>query len=199
MEVIGYHGTNKEGAAGILATKHVNPSSGEGHWLGSGAYFFQDAPARALVWATHRFGIPRDDAVVVGCKIDLSSCLDLFDQAAFRQITRVYAQFQEYENRTGVVTSQYEIRVANGVVEFGPVDAPRGLAENYRDHALLDWYVRLLRRRREEKITAIRGMFLYGRAIYKESFLFNWAHCQIAVREQTILSEPWLHHWESPV
>src|SRR4051794_7601268 len=112
MIVVGYHGTDKRGAEGIIASKVVNPSSGGGHWLGMGAYFFQNAPIRALVWATYRFRIPREDAVVIGCEIDLSSCIDLFDQGVFRQMRRVYQRFEEEEKRSGMITTQHELRVA---------------------------------------------------------------------------------------
>ena len=41
IEITGYHGTRKE-ARSLILRKHFIPSRGENHWLGQGAYFFQD-------------------------------------------------------------------------------------------------------------------------------------------------------------
>jgi hypothetical protein len=47
MRAIGYHGTNVQAAQRILSSG-FQVSRNEYDWLGDGAYFFQDAPARAL-------------------------------------------------------------------------------------------------------------------------------------------------------
>lgn len=75
MRAIGFHGTSIEAAQRILSSG-FEVSRNEYDWLGDGAYFFQDAPARALEWARRRFG---EDAAVVGAEIDLEDCIDLLD------------------------------------------------------------------------------------------------------------------------
>lgn len=67
MRAIGFHGTSAGAAQRILSTG-FEISRNEYDWLGDGAYFFQDAPVRALEWARQRFG---DDAAVLGAEIDL--------------------------------------------------------------------------------------------------------------------------------
>ncbi|HEU0302829.1 MAG TPA: hypothetical protein VFR37_25430 [Longimicrobium sp.] len=47
MRAIGFRGTSVQPARRILSTG-FEPSRNEYDWLGDGAYFFQDAPARAL-------------------------------------------------------------------------------------------------------------------------------------------------------
>jgi hypothetical protein len=75
MRAIGFHGTSVEAAQRILSTG-FEISRNEYDWLGDGAYFFQDAPARALEWALQRFGA---NAAVIGAEIDLDDCIDLLD------------------------------------------------------------------------------------------------------------------------
>ena len=67
MRAIGFHGTSAEAARRILSTG-FEISRNEYDRLGDGAYFFQDAPARALGWARRRFG---DDAAVIGAEMTL--------------------------------------------------------------------------------------------------------------------------------
>lgn len=50
IRVYGYHGTNTEAAATIIQ-QGFNVSSNDYDWLGTGVYFFQDAPVRAWEWA----------------------------------------------------------------------------------------------------------------------------------------------------
>lgn len=195
MKVLGYHGTDRRGADAILKSNVVNTSSGSGHWLGTGAYFFQDAPLHALVWARERHNISAADAVVIYCEIDLTSCLDLFDRRVFNMMRRVYHRFEQEEAATGFVTTQVGLTVLRGVVSVSSPIAVRGLADNYRDQALLDWYVSLLQKNGLQDIKTIRGPFLWGRAIYSDSFLFDWAHCQIAVRDGAVLSPPKIYQW----
>lgn len=65
MRAIGFHGTSTRAAERILASG-FQISRNEYDWLGDGAYFFQDAPERALEWARARFG---DEVAVIGAEI----------------------------------------------------------------------------------------------------------------------------------
>jgi hypothetical protein len=48
--VYGYHGTSRTKAANILKQGFL-ASDNDYDWLGTGIYFFQDAPIRATQWA----------------------------------------------------------------------------------------------------------------------------------------------------
>ena len=195
MAVIGYHGTSRAAAAAVLATRVLNPSSGGGHWLGSGSYFFQDAPLHALTWARMRLSLSAADVVVIRCEIDLSSCLDLLDRRNFNKMRRVYARFVDEENRSRYAFTQQGLSVSRGIASVGASISSSGLADNHRDHALLDWYIEFLKRYASQDVTAVRGAFLWGQALFRESFLFDWSHCQIAVRDNTILSPLEEYQW----
>jgi hypothetical protein len=97
MRAIGYHGTSVQAAQRILSSG-FQVSRNEYDWLGDGAYFFQDAPARALEWARHRF---EDDAAVVAAEIDLEGCVDLLDIPWERLILRAFELYIDLLAQTG--------------------------------------------------------------------------------------------------
>lgn len=50
--VLGYHGCDREVAERVLAGKtEVRSSTNAFDWLGSGVYFWENNPRRALSWA----------------------------------------------------------------------------------------------------------------------------------------------------
>lgn len=61
LKIYGYHGTNMDIASAILDTG-FKISSNDYDWLGTGIYFFQDAPLRAFQWANFRY--PNNPAVI---------------------------------------------------------------------------------------------------------------------------------------
>ena len=79
--VLGYHGCDYDVAESILAGKEeVRSSTNTYDWLGSGAYFWENNPSRALSWATllaksnsKKIRTP----AVIGAIIDPGNCLDL--------------------------------------------------------------------------------------------------------------------------
>ena len=49
--VLGYHGCDEKIGERILAGRHVSLSRNAYDWLGTGAYFWENSPERALSWA----------------------------------------------------------------------------------------------------------------------------------------------------
>lgn len=98
MRAIGFHGTGAEAAQRILSAG-FEISRNEYDWLGDGAYFFQDAPARALEWAQQHFG---NDAAVVGAEIDLDDCVDLLDIPWERLILRAFELYIGFRAQMGL-------------------------------------------------------------------------------------------------
>src|ERR1700761_2636245 len=74
--VFAHHGTTKELAREILA-RGFTPSEREFDWLGFGVYFWEDSPARALMWAEQRYS--SEAACVVDAEVSLEKCLNLGD------------------------------------------------------------------------------------------------------------------------
>jgi hypothetical protein len=73
IQVFGYHGTSREKANTILS-EGFRVSDNDYDWLGEGVYFFQDAPYRAMQWATQQH--PQHPAVI-RATIQLDNCIDL--------------------------------------------------------------------------------------------------------------------------
>jgi len=188
--VTGYHGTTKEVAADVVAgTMQLRHSINIGDWLGRGAYFWQDAPYRALLWAKFRNkGLPIE---VLTADIDLQDCLDLFDAVAHKELRRAYPRFLQAEKEIGIVSSQDELFVTNGKVmtknDTTPIVERSDPYITYRDRAFIDWYVQE-QKKKGSPIASIRGIFLVGKSLYQESFLFNWANAQITVLDGARIS-----------
>jgi hypothetical protein len=104
IEILGYHGTSKERATAIL-TEGFRASDNDYDWLGTGIYFFQDAPLRARQWATQQH--PQAPAVICS-RIHLDNCIDLFDigwQPLLKNVlihlwSNTKVQSNRYQNKT---------------------------------------------------------------------------------------------------
>jgi len=82
--VLAYHGCDARVGGGILAGRgHVRPSTNKHDWLGSGAYFWENSPTRALQWAQFLKDHPKiaaskvNEPFVIGAIIKPGRCLDL--------------------------------------------------------------------------------------------------------------------------
>ena len=82
--VYGYHGCDESVAKRILeGSDPLSPSYNAYDWLGSGIYFWEDAPERAMQWAVE---MKKPHPAVVGAVIELGNCLNLdssFENAKF--------------------------------------------------------------------------------------------------------------------
>jgi hypothetical protein len=168
MRAIGYHGTSA-GAAQRILSSGFEISRNEYDWLGDGAYFFQDAPARALEWARNRFG---DAAAVVGAEIDLANCIDLLDLPWHLEVARAYPRLVAALKQSG-----------------HPL--PRQTAGAHRvDRSLMNY---LIDRLMDRGITAssVRAAFAEGEPAFPGSALLNRAHVQIAVRSSSVILRSW--------
>lgn len=174
MRVIGYHGTSVQAARRILSSG-FEVSRNEYDWLGDGAYFFQDAPVRALEWARQRFG---DDAAVIGAEIDLDGCIDLLDIPWERVIVRAFELYIEHLTQSGLpvpTQSRGAHRLDRGVLNY-LVDR---MARNGR-------YVQ-----------SMRAVFAEGEPMYPGSALLTRGHVQIAVRDRAAIRRTWREEKEA--
>lgn len=84
--VLGYHGCDRDVAEAILAGKaEVRSSTNSYDWLGSGAYFWENNPARAFSWAkllAQSKSLKIKTPAVIGAIIDPGNCLDLAEESS---------------------------------------------------------------------------------------------------------------------
>src|SRR5208283_1673798 len=86
----------------VLANKeHLRASNNDYDRLGTGIYFWENSPRRALEWtrvakANPKFTRARiTKPFVVGAIIDLGNCLDLLEAESIRTVKRGYSEFKE--------------------------------------------------------------------------------------------------------
>ena len=168
LRAIGYHGTSAEAAERILAAG-FEPSRNEYDWLGDGAYFFQDAPVRAMEWARQRFG---PDAAVIGAEIDLDSCIDLLDIPWHIQVARAYRRYRGGLEKNGQLL-------------------PRQSAGAHRlDRSVMNYLIDRLEAG-GRAVTSVRAAFAEGEPAFPGSALLNRSHVQIAVRNSAVIQRSW--------
>ncbi|HEX7946799.1 MAG TPA: hypothetical protein VF495_19180 [Phenylobacterium sp.] len=159
------------------------PSDNRGDWLGYGIYFFENAPLRAHRWARTWACRGGEEPAVVEAEIDLTDCLDLLDIGAYEALRTRYPDLD-----TATTPNQTPLLVSNGYAPLPPSSQP---IRNFMDRALIDFTVELLRELDDPmEIRSVRGAFLWGRAVFPESFVFNRSHVQIAVRDPKMISKP---------
>lgn len=80
--MLGYHGCDASIAERVFRGKDtIRPSNNDYDWLGSGSYFWEGDPERAMAWAKEQTGLGRlKKAAVIGAVIDLGNCLNLSTQ-----------------------------------------------------------------------------------------------------------------------
>lgn len=168
MRATGFHGTSAEAAQRILSTG-FEISRNEYEWLGDGAYFFQDAPARAMEWARQRFG---DDAAVIGAEIELGDCIDLLDVPWHAQIAIAYPQ----------------LLVA--LEEKGHLPPRQSVGAHRLDRSVMNYLVDRLTDN-GTTVDSVRAAFAEGEPPFPGSALLNRAHVQIAVRSSRAILRSW--------
>jgi hypothetical protein len=170
LYIYGYHGTNQEKASVIVQTG-FNISANDYDWLGTGVYFFQDAPLRAWEWANQRFP---ENAAVIRSLIRLENCMDLFDIGWFPIIREAYNDFVE------------EYRKTNQTL---PRQNPDRSKAHRLDCAYFNYVINQILEPQGETINSVRAIFLEGERIFPNSAIFDLAHVQIAVRNIAMIEQ----------
>jgi hypothetical protein len=142
-------------------------------------YFWQDAPHRAFVWAKNVMRIDKEQIRIVEAEINLEHCCDFFD---LKEYTIIRKLLDIFERESTIEGDGFPIQEGLTIVAGRVVRNRSNPVSNYKDCALIDWYVDYMEGRHNRRINCVRGIFIDGTAICPESFLFDWAHVQIAVR-----------------
>lgn len=91
----------------LNGTDELRPSNNPWDWLGSGIYFWEQNPHRALAYAEEaarqqqkfsgRIGTP----FVIGAVIELGRCLNLIDPGSISIVKEGYFQLSYFQNKKG--------------------------------------------------------------------------------------------------
>jgi hypothetical protein len=169
--VLGYHGCDRGfGERLVRGETPFTPGIEEYHWLGSGVYFWEDDPLRALEWAESKKARGAcDEPYVVGAVIELGRCLDLTLRENLQLVRDVYSAFAEERKRLGLKLPE------NKKAKHDPRDVK---VLRYLDHAVIETVHKVS----PVPFDTVRGIFSEGDGVYPGSGILELTHSQIAVR-----------------
>jgi hypothetical protein len=169
LEVYGYHGTSRSRAERILAEGFM-ASDNDYDWLGTGIYFFQDAPFRAKLWAEEQH--PQEPAVLQAV-LRLENCIDLLDIKWHLPLIKIYDLFEE------------SYRSMN---ELLPTQNPERSKAHRLDCSFFNYsfnYVAC----QGKMVESIRAAFIEGERLFPRSAIFDLAHVQVAIRSPSLIQK----------
>jgi hypothetical protein len=168
FSVYGYHGTSRENAESIIKNGFRSSNSG-GDWLGPGAYFWQDAPKRALDWAKK---LHPENPVVIRSSIifDRSKTMDLLDTKWFSFLGARYKDFviDCLESNISLPTQDKDLTKSN---------------LHRLDHNFLNYIALTMNREKPGRVSVIRAAFTEGNPIFDNSAIYDLSHVQIVVKD----------------
>lgn len=181
--ILGYHGCDRAiGEAVLAGKKHLAASNNDYDWLGSGIYFWEADPWRALAFANeaqnkpYLTSRPVTSPYVVGAIIDLGLCCNLLEIHALKELQEAHKELLE-------------------VFDLVNLEAPKNsgpdLAKRNLDKAVVE-YMHMLREKRGIKVNrkrvplpqydTVRAAFPEGKELYPGAGFRSKNHIQIAVR-----------------
>jgi len=176
---LGFHGCDQTVGEQILAGRtHIRWSENEYDWLGSGSYFWENNPLRALSWAyfvqqnARLFPHTIKRPFVVGAIIETGRCLDLSVESSLQDIERAYFEMRETFRVTGSAVPVNE----EGFT--GDMD----LVKRHLDCAVINFLHSLRDERGLPTFDTVRGHFPEGGPLFDGARIMARTHVQICVR-----------------
>lgn len=178
--VLGYHGCDDSVAEKLLSGKDDIVFSEQPYdWLGSGGYFWEGDPERALEFAHEQKARGRyQNPTVVGAVIELRNCLNLSTVHGRALVRRAYESLAKFQEATG------EPMPVNR--SPGGVDDPDHLLR-FLDNAVIQHLHQMIEDavQTEPDLTpfdTVKSLFLEGDEIYPGAGFREKSHIQIAVK-----------------
>lgn len=178
--VLGFHGCDQSLADQLVAgDADVNVSRNAYDWLGSGAYFWENNPLRALTWAQFLAHHPRatrnkiTTPAVVGAIIATGHCHDLTEQTSLDVVKQAYTDFESFCQSSDVPLPTNEVGF-KGDQDF---------VKRYLDCAVLNFLHELRLDMKLATYDTVRAPFFEGGELFPGSKLSAKAHVQWCVRD----------------
>lgn len=174
--ILGYHGCDREIGEAILAGQaDLRPSTNLYDWLGTGIYFWENNPARALEWAKmaaqhgKRTAKAVHEPFVIGAVIDPGNCLDLLEADSIRLVEKAHQRMSEQmlAERTHLPVN----RKAGGEYPL-----------RYLDCAVVNYLHQDIKEAGLPCFDSVRAAFVEGVPIYQGAGFHRHTHTQICVR-----------------
>ena len=171
--VLGYHGCDSATGEKLLKNIPFHQSRNDYDWLGSGIYFWEANPNRALDWArelakrTTRKGKAPFQPFVVGAVIDLGFCLDLISSNGIEAVEQAHK---------GLVATALASQVPLPVNQGGTDLLLRRL-----DCAVIEYLHAAREEAKEPGFDSVRGVFTEANPLYPNSGFHRKTHIQLCV------------------
>jgi hypothetical protein len=177
--VLAYHGCDRAVGERILSgEEELRTSANDYDWLGSGAYFWENSPRRALQWAETLRDHPEcsqsevTTPFVIGAIIQPGWTLDLTDAGCLQILRKAYDDMAE---------SMFDSRIDLPRNERGRTQ-DADLVKRTLDCAVIN-YLHLMRaERRRQPFDCVRGAFFEGGPLYPGAGVAAKTHIQLCVR-----------------
>jgi len=177
--ILGFHGCDQSVADEIISSskKHLKTSDNEYDWLGSGIYFWENNPVRALEYAKSLQRYPERSnkkitkPAVIGAIIDLGYCLNLLETKSIETVAQAYKSLTELYKITGQPMPQNK-----------DVKGSKDLLLRHLDCAVIDLVHLAKSDAKEREYDSVRGMFTEGKPLYENAGFHAENHIQICVR-----------------
>jgi hypothetical protein len=165
--LLGYHGCDRDVADKLINRAAFRPSANDFDWLGSGIYFWETNPKRALEFAREqKLRKKVQEPGLVGAVISLGYCLDLTTKAGLEAVQQAYEDYSEIVAKAG---------------EPLPTNSQDMLRRNL-DCAVINYLTLTAEAGGPAQIDSVRGVFIEGKQVYPTSGFLHKTHIQIAVR-----------------
>ena len=180
--IFAFHGCDKTiGEELVLRKRIFRFSSNAYDWLGSGIYFWENDPKRALDWAIACKEKPNltkghiQDPYVIGALIDLTNCFDLTISSNISLLKSQYCLLKDVYEKAGMNLPQNE-----GKKHFLDNLVLNGIFDSNSDN-------------KYPKFNAVRCAFKEGKPAYPGSDFSENGHIQICVHDMSCIKALFVH------
>lgn len=175
--VLGFHGCDKKTADQILQGKaQLRPSNNAYDWLGTGIYFWENDPIRALAYAKNLKKHPNrvnsriSNPAVIGAIIDLGNCLNLLDSKSLNIVKTAHEILSIAARESGQILPVNK-----------PIDKNGDLLLRKLDCAVINTIHSVNEQSGHQPYDSVRGVFWEGAELYPNAGFRESNHIQIAV------------------
>lgn len=186
--VVGYHGCDRAvGERVLLGQEELSPRENPWDWLGTGIYFWEGSPRRALAFAEEkkergRGDNPIEDPYVLGAYVNLGNCFDLTDVGAVEELPVHHALLKRTLEEAGRRIPENRNPKGN---------EGHDLVLRFLDCAVMNLAMTEFDKRapvgRDHYYQTVRGVFVEGKPVYEGARIFQKTHVQVAVRDPSCI------------
>ena len=181
--VLAYHGCDITLRDGLVSgrTKQLNPSHNKYDWLGPGAYFFENDPQRALMFANAAYANPEKrytkypiaTPAVVGAVLQLDFILDMTTQEGIENYCLAYQAMVDY-------LIDHDLPEPKNSKAH---DEDEDVIVRQLDSDVFGFMHRIRAETLQARFQAVRSAFPQGEAVAPSSAFRRNSHVQIALQE----------------